>query len=150
MLLAGPSLGPASQQAGTLVRRRWPLVQRWFRPGVPVPTWATLLILHPGTGYGKIPTGWYALFGRKERPVKATIDTLEFRRVPGHFPTGVAIVTALDAAWRPAGLSVGSFLSISLVPSLVGLCLAKRGGYRCARGRHPGGRDHEDRSRSAR
>jgi 3-hydroxy-9,10-secoandrosta-1,3,5(10)-triene-9,17-dione monooxygenase reductase component len=54
------------------------------------------------------------------------IDTLEFRRVLGHFPTGVAIVTALDAARRPAGLSVGSFFSVSLVPPLVGLCLAKQ------------------------
>jgi 3-hydroxy-9,10-secoandrosta-1,3,5(10)-triene-9,17-dione monooxygenase reductase component len=203
------------------------------------------LILHPGIGYGNIPNGWYVMFWRKERPVKATIDTLEFRRVLGHFPTGVAIVTALDAARRPTGLSVGSFFSISLVPPLIGLCAAKqskswpqikaagsfcvnilaedqqelcaafarsgtekfigvkwdtvftdspsihgslawidcdiqqiheagdheicvaavkaldvarearplvffRGGYRCARGRQPGRRDHEDRSRPAR
>ena len=58
--------------------------------------------------------------------MRATVDALEFRRVLGHFPTGVAIVTALDAARRPTGLSVGSFFPISLVPPLVGLCVARQ------------------------
>lgn len=41
-----------------------------------------------------------------------------FRRVLGHFPTGVVIVTA-TAGGTPAGLSVGSFTSVSLDPPLV-------------------------------
>ena len=43
----------------------------------------------------------------------------KFRRVMGHFPTGVTIVTGLaDSA--PAGLTIGSFTSVSLEPPLVG------------------------------
>ena len=54
----------------------------------------------------------------------ATIDPAEFRRVLGHFPTGVTVVTAApDGA--PAGMTIGSFFSISLDPPLVGLCVGK-------------------------
>lgn len=42
-----------------------------------------------------------------------------FRRVLGHFPTGVVVVTGLDRAGQPAGLAVGSFTSVSLEPPLV-------------------------------
>jgi 3-hydroxy-9,10-secoandrosta-1,3,5(10)-triene-9,17-dione monooxygenase reductase component len=41
-----------------------------------------------------------------------------FRRVLGHFPTGVVAITAFDG--EPVGLAVGSFSSISLDPPLVG------------------------------
>ena len=41
-----------------------------------------------------------------------------FRRVMGHVPTGVAVVTALHGG-APAGLTVGSFTSVSLDPPLV-------------------------------
>lgn len=41
-----------------------------------------------------------------------------FRRVMGHVPTGVAVVTALHRG-VPAGLTVGSFTSVSLDPALV-------------------------------
>jgi flavin reductase (DIM6/NTAB) family NADH-FMN oxidoreductase RutF len=47
-----------------------------------------------------------------------------FRRVLGHFPTGVVIVTAMSGG-APAGLSVGSFTSVSLDPPLVAILPAK-------------------------
>jgi flavin reductase (DIM6/NTAB) family NADH-FMN oxidoreductase RutF len=47
-----------------------------------------------------------------------------FRRVLGHFPTGVVIVTAISGG-DPAGLSVGSFTSVSLDPPLVAILPSK-------------------------
>jgi flavin reductase (DIM6/NTAB) family NADH-FMN oxidoreductase RutF len=47
------------------------------------------------------------------------IDPSKFRRVMGQFPTGVVIVTAPGVDGRPAGMSVGSFTSVSLDPPLV-------------------------------
>jgi flavin reductase (DIM6/NTAB) family NADH-FMN oxidoreductase RutF/DNA-binding IclR family transcriptional regulator len=45
-------------------------------------------------------------------------DPLTFRSALGHFPTGVAVITAvLDDA--PVGMAVGSFTSVSLEPPLV-------------------------------
>ena len=42
-----------------------------------------------------------------------------FRRVLGHFPTGVVVVTALDDHGDPIGMTIGSFTSVSLDPPLV-------------------------------
>ncbi len=53
-----------------------------------------------------------------------TIDGNEFRRVLGHFPTGVAVVSAVDDA-GPVGMAVGSFSSVSLDPPLVMFCPAR-------------------------
>jgi flavin reductase (DIM6/NTAB) family NADH-FMN oxidoreductase RutF len=49
-----------------------------------------------------------------------TFDSERFRHVLGHFPTGVAVVTAIDDTGSPAGMAVGSFTSVSLDPPLVG------------------------------
>lgn len=49
------------------------------------------------------------------------IDPNEFRRVLGHYPTGVTIVTAAGPD-GPAGFAVGSFASVSLDPPLVSFC----------------------------
>lgn len=49
-----------------------------------------------------------------------TIDPAEFRRVLGAYPTGVCVITAIDAEDRPAGMVVGTFTSVSLDPPLVG------------------------------
>jgi 3-hydroxy-9,10-secoandrosta-1,3,5(10)-triene-9,17-dione monooxygenase reductase component len=49
------------------------------------------------------------------------IDGLEFRRVLGHFATGVTVVTA-DTDDGPAGMAIGSFSSVSLDPPLVMFC----------------------------
>lgn len=42
-----------------------------------------------------------------------------FRDVLGQFPTGVAIICALDESRQPVGMAVGSFGSVSLDPPLV-------------------------------
>ena len=46
--------------------------------------------------------------------------TRQFRRVLGHDPTGVCVVTASEGPDHPIGLVVGSFTSVSLDPPLVG------------------------------
>ena len=46
------------------------------------------------------------------------LDSREFRRILGHYPTGVCVVTAIDGA-EPVGMVVGSFTSVSLEPALV-------------------------------
>ncbi len=50
------------------------------------------------------------------------IDPAEFRRVLGHFPTGVTVVTSGSSS-SPVGVAIGSFASISLDPPLVGFFL---------------------------
>jgi flavin reductase (DIM6/NTAB) family NADH-FMN oxidoreductase RutF len=47
----------------------------------------------------------------------------EFRRVLGHFATGVTIVTTCDGDGRPTGLTVSAFCSLSLDPPLVLVCV---------------------------
>jgi 3-hydroxy-9,10-secoandrosta-1,3,5(10)-triene-9,17-dione monooxygenase reductase component len=49
----------------------------------------------------------------------ATFDKRAFRRALGSFVTGVTIVTTVDAAGAPAGLTANSFNSVSLDPPLV-------------------------------
>lgn len=49
---------------------------------------------------------------------RPSFDALVFRRVLGHYPTGVCVVTAI-ADGRPVGMAVGSFTSVSLDPPLV-------------------------------
>jgi len=49
----------------------------------------------------------------------------EFRDALGLFPTGIAIVTTVDAAGQPAGVTVNSFTSVSLDPPLVLVSLAR-------------------------
>ena len=48
----------------------------------------------------------------------------DFRRVLGHFASGVTVVTTLDAEGRPAGLTASAFSSVSLDPPLVLVCVA--------------------------
>ena len=55
------------------------------------------------------------------------IDSGDFRQVLGHFPTGVTVVTA-NGAERPVGVAIGSFVSISLDPPLVGFFLGTESG----------------------
>jgi 3-hydroxy-9,10-secoandrosta-1,3,5(10)-triene-9,17-dione monooxygenase reductase component len=47
-----------------------------------------------------------------------------FRTVLGRLPTGVVVVAGGDPE-RPSALVVGSFMSVSLVPPLVAVCVAK-------------------------
>lgn len=55
------------------------------------------------------------------------IEPAEFRRVLGHFATGVTIVTSRDPAKAdaPVGLTVSAFSSLSLDPPLVLVCIEK-------------------------
>lgn len=47
-----------------------------------------------------------------------TVDSQHLRRVLGHYPTGVAVITAMVDE-EPIGMVVGSFSSVSLDPPLV-------------------------------
>jgi flavin reductase (DIM6/NTAB) family NADH-FMN oxidoreductase RutF len=47
-------------------------------------------------------------------------DSIRFREVLGSYPTGVTVVTCLNHAGRPMGMTIGSFTSVSLDPPLVG------------------------------
>ncbi|RYE43209.1 MAG: flavin reductase [Hyphomicrobiales bacterium] len=49
----------------------------------------------------------------------AKIEAGRFRRVLGHYPTGVAAITAIGDDGNPVGMTVGSFTSVSLDPPLV-------------------------------
>ena len=51
---------------------------------------------------------------------KTSIDPATFREVLGSYPTGVCVITAMDAHGAPAGMVVGTFTSVSLDPPLVG------------------------------
>lgn len=46
-------------------------------------------------------------------------QTLRFRRSVSHFATGIAVVSCLDEAERPQGMTVNSFTSVSLEPATV-------------------------------
>jgi flavin reductase (DIM6/NTAB) family NADH-FMN oxidoreductase RutF len=43
----------------------------------------------------------------------------------GHLPTGVTVVTGLDGSGQPQGITIGSFVSVSLDPPLVGFLPGK-------------------------
>lgn len=51
------------------------------------------------------------------------MEPSEFRRVMGHFPTGVVVVTTRMPDGRPCGLTVNAFSSVSLQPALVLVCV---------------------------
>ena len=59
------------------------------------------------------------------RPAADGIDSAVFRRALGHFCTGVTVITAVDAAGKPAGFACQSFAALSLDPPLVLFCPAK-------------------------
>ncbi len=48
----------------------------------------------------------------------------DFRRVLGHFASGVTVVTTRDVEGRPAGLTASAVTSVSLDPPLVLVCVA--------------------------
>jgi 3-hydroxy-9,10-secoandrosta-1,3,5(10)-triene-9,17-dione monooxygenase reductase component len=56
-------------------------------------------------------------------PVAATVSGDRFRRVLGHLPTGVAVVTA-SGRDGPVGMAVNAVTSVSLVPPLILICPA--------------------------
>ena len=52
------------------------------------------------------------------------MDAFEFRRIMGHWTTGVAVV-ATRRGERPWGLTANAFASVSLDPPLVLVCVEK-------------------------
>lgn len=54
------------------------------------------------------------------------IEAAAFRQVLGNYPTGVTVITAMDAEGKPCGLVVGTFTSVSLDPPLVGFLPDKK------------------------
>lgn len=52
-----------------------------------------------------------------------SIDSAEYRRIFGHWATGVAIVTARAGAAGPVGLTVNAVSSLSLRPPLAIVCI---------------------------
>src|SRR5262249_6266304 len=53
------------------------------------------------------------------------VDQAEFRRVMGHFATGVTVITTHDGAGKPSGLTANAVASVSLSPALVLVCVDK-------------------------
>ena len=47
------------------------------------------------------------------------VDAVLYRETLGHYPTGVAVVTALSEDGTPDGMVVGTFSSVSLDPALI-------------------------------
>jgi 3-hydroxy-9,10-secoandrosta-1,3,5(10)-triene-9,17-dione monooxygenase reductase component len=60
-------------------------------------------------------------------PARPRIDPAGLRQVLGHVPTAVTVVTATTPE-GPAGLVVGSFVSISLEPPLIGIFVDQHSG----------------------
>ncbi|MDK2760985.1 MAG: flavin reductase [Sphingopyxis sp.] len=65
---------------------------------------------------------------REAMEFQAGSDPRTLRDAMGCFATGVTIVTALDPAGAPVGLTANSFTSVSLDPPLLLVCIANSGG----------------------
>lgn len=50
----------------------------------------------------------------------------QFRSLAGSLPTGVTVVTTLDDAGRPAGMTSGAVCGLSGVPPLLLVCIGRR------------------------
>lgn len=61
-----------------------------------------------------------------EQTPDQTIDPRDFRRALSQFPTGVTVVTTLDAQGQPIGVTASSFNSVSLDPPLILWSVEKR------------------------
>ncbi len=53
------------------------------------------------------------------------MDKTSFKSIMSSFPSGVSVVTALDADGRPRGLTCSAVCSVSLEPSLLLVCVGK-------------------------
>lgn len=59
----------------------------------------------------------------------ALIDSRLFRRVLGHFASGVTVVTAVDTEGNARGITVSAFSSVSLAPPLILVCIESRAAF---------------------
>jgi flavin reductase (DIM6/NTAB) family NADH-FMN oxidoreductase RutF len=62
-------------------------------------------------------------FTRPSCYIGTVIAADDFRKVLGHFASGVTIITTCDADARPTGLTASAFSSVSLDPPLVLICV---------------------------
>lgn len=53
------------------------------------------------------------------------IDPKDFRKVLSYYPTGICVAAAVEHGGERVGVAVGSFMSVSLSPALVGFLLDK-------------------------
>lgn len=53
------------------------------------------------------------------------LDKSEFRRLLGHFATGVTIITTVSKDQKPTGMTANAVTSLSLVPPLMLICVDK-------------------------
>jgi len=53
------------------------------------------------------------------------LDAADYRKVLGHLPTGVVVVTGVAANGEAHGITIGSFTSISLTPPLAGFFIGR-------------------------
>lgn len=51
-----------------------------------------------------------------------------FKEVMGNYPSGVTVITTVDADQNPVGLTANSFVSVSIDPLLILWCIDKRSG----------------------
>src|SRR5207249_5727220 len=58
-----------------------------------------------------------------DRLQKRVISADDFRRILGHFATGVTVITVRDPDGRPTGLTASAFTSVSLDPPLILVCV---------------------------
>lgn len=56
------------------------------------------------------------------------VDSKEFRNALSRFASGVSVVTTIDAAGKPHGITVSAFSSVSLDPPLILICIEKSAG----------------------
>lgn len=54
-----------------------------------------------------------------------SIEAAEFRRILGHFATGVTVVAAAEADGPPRGMTANAVASVSLEPPLVLVCVER-------------------------
>ncbi|MGW1211068.1 flavin reductase family protein [Streptomyces sp. NPDC002499] len=73
-------------------------------------------------GVEALPRPELRCVGEDER---APLDATEFRRVLGHFATGVTVITATDSETGPAGFACQSFSSLSLDPPLIAFMVGR-------------------------
>jgi flavin reductase (DIM6/NTAB) family NADH-FMN oxidoreductase RutF len=54
------------------------------------------------------------------------IEKNELRRIMGHFPTGVTVITTISMDGQPFGLTANAFMSVSLDPPLLLISVDKK------------------------
>ncbi|WMJ69455.1 flavin reductase family protein [Stenotrophomonas sp. 24(2023)] len=73
--------------------------------------------MNAGDSYHAGP--WAGVFPLPEPVPSVAMPPRALRRLLGHYPTGVAIVCTRDGQGQPVGLTINSFVPVSLQPPLV-------------------------------